>query len=134
MIAFAMEPKTNKPGNVFYFRPYPTTCLVLYIFLGAFLCSSIGTRSTQIIAWTAYVFSAVLLVLIDPLCCVESQALDENSNPVTLRRPLVGFKSHEVIIPLDPEGVSQNEYAGAHGETDERLSDGFRYGFALVRV
>lgn len=57
---------------------------------------------------------------------------DEEGRLVRVRRPLIGFKRFEVI--LDVDGINHGLYDAADGNTDVRLHDGCRYGYAWIRI
>ena len=129
------QPRQTTPANVYYSIPYYEHFLLLYTFVGSFTCAQLSgsmSSTTGAILWTAYVLSCVVFILTYPRLCVERARLDENGNHVTLRRPVIGFRMCEAT--LDLEGISKGWYDAPDGRTDSRLHDGYRYGYALIRL
>lgn len=125
----------QQPANVYYFRPYSFYWPGVFIFVGAFGCSGLtGTvdRGTSILLWTVYITGFLIILLIDPLCVFEQKQIDENGRSFTVRRPLVGFRSCEQVVPL--EVLERGLFRAREGEDQPRLRDGFRYGFAFLRI
>ncbi|PLB44240.1 hypothetical protein P170DRAFT_513456 [Aspergillus steynii IBT 23096] len=130
----ATQPR-RLPSNVYYFRPYSYYYVMVFIFLGAFTCSGLSDYASQgscILLWTAYITLTLLLITIDPLCVFEFKCRDEDGRDVILRRPVVGFKAYEVAIDL--EAIAKREYTVEGGGDDDRLHDGYRYGYAFLRI
>ncbi|KOS37015.1 hypothetical protein ACN38_g12216 [Penicillium nordicum] len=125
----------QQPANVYYFRPYSFYWPGAFIFVGAFACSALtGTvnTSTSVLLWTVYLLGLFTILLIDPLCIFEQKHIDENGCPFTVRRPLVGFRSCEQVIPL--EVLERGLYRVEDDEDQPRLRDGYRYGPAFFRI
>ncbi|OQD65573.1 hypothetical protein PENDEC_c091G00463 [Penicillium decumbens] len=125
----------QQPANIYYFRPYSFFWPGAFIFIGAFGCSGLtGTvdRGSSILLWTVYILGLLVIMLIDPLCVFEQKQVDENGCPFIVRRPLVGFRSCEQIIPL--EVLERGLYRTEDGEDQPRLRDGYRYGPAFWRI
>ena len=123
------------PANVYYFRPYSFYWPTVFIFAGAFGCSGLtGTVDTHIsiLLWTIYIICVLIILLIDPLCIFEQKQIDENGCPFTVRRPLVGFRSCEQVVPL--EVLERGLYRVEDDEYQPRLHDGYRYGPAFWRI
>ncbi|KAL4893819.1 hypothetical protein BDV59DRAFT_24335 [Aspergillus ambiguus] len=123
------------PSNVYYSRPYSFFWPGVFIFVGAFSCAGLTdtvSRSASIFLWTAYILAVLVIMAIDPLCVFEKQEIDENGRSVPVRRPLVGFRSCEQVIPL--EVLERRLYRTEDGEDQPRLQDGYRYGLAYVRI
>ncbi|KAE8324911.1 hypothetical protein BDV39DRAFT_207429 [Aspergillus sergii] len=129
------KPFLHPPSNVYYTRPYSFFWPGVFIFVGAFACAGLTdtvSRGTSILLWTVYLLGILILIAIDPLCVWECQAVDENGRSVSVRRPLVGFRSCEQVVPL--EVLEQRLYRTEDGEDQPRLRDGYRYGPAFVRI
>lgn len=123
-------PKTfngeGRPANVYYFRRISIYWVGLAIFVGAFLCSGLGSapdasQTTVIMAWSAYAMMLAVMLIIDPLAIIGVRRIDESGGNIWLYRPLVGWKSTELILGLD-ELLSPG-YDQDHGVGDERLGD-----------
>ena len=128
-------PPTQQPANVYYRRPYSFYWPGVFIFVGAFGCSGLTDTvdvGTSILLWTVYIIGFLIIVLIDPLCVAEQRQIDENGCPFTIRRPLVGFRSCEQIMPL--ENIERGLYHIEGADDDARLHDGYRYGYAFFRI
>ena len=125
-----------QPGaNVYYARPYSMYWPLVFIFVGAFGCSGLTEtvdRATSILLWTLYLTLCLVICVIDPLSVCEQKLVDENGCPFTVRRPLVGFRSCEQVVPL--EVLERGLFRAREGEDQPRLRDGFRYGFAFLRI
>ncbi|OQE91547.1 hypothetical protein PENNAL_c0009G01403 [Penicillium nalgiovense] len=125
----------QQPANVYYFRPYSFYWPAVFIFVGAFGCSGLtGTVDSHIsiLLWTIYIICFLIILLIDPLCIFEQKQVDENGCPFTVRRPLVGFRSCEQVVPL--EVLESGLYDVEDDEYQPRLHDGYRYGPAFWRI
>ena len=128
-------PTTQQPANVYYRRPYSFYWPGVFIFVGAFGCSGLTDTvdvGTSILLWAVYIIGCLVIVLIDPLCVVEQTQIDENGCPFTIRRPVVGFRSCEQIMPL--ENIERGLYHVEGADDDPRLHDGYRYGYAFLRI
>jgi len=59
------------------------------------LSDSNTSLAAKVTAWSICLLVLVVLSTIDPECTTEIQVLDETGCEVTLRRPIVGWKSTE---------------------------------------
>ncbi|KAL4917323.1 hypothetical protein BDW62DRAFT_184219 [Aspergillus aurantiobrunneus] len=72
------------------------------------------------------------MIATHPSICTDRTGSDETGMPVRVRRPLIGFKRWEVA--LDVDGIDNGLYDAPDGNTDPRLHDGCRYGYAWIRI
>lgn len=117
---------TQRPANLYYFRPYPAIYACLYIVMGAVLCSGLSSDSDLqgkwlAVIWSIYITSLLLLMVIDPLFCTEKKRIDEIGRTVKLRRPVVGWKSTEHVLALD--SLADGLYTGNTNMQDARFGD-----------
>jgi hypothetical protein len=116
---------TKPPGNVYYFRRFPCAWDVLIGAGGIFSCLCLSdsdiSLAAKITAWSACLLVLVIFGTIDPECTTEKQVLDETGCEVTLRRPIVGWKSTERCLFLDE--LASGNFDRDHGFEDERFRD-----------
>ena len=128
------EERRLPPGNIYYVMPYHEPFMLLYAFVGSLTCSFLSdslSTSTSAILWVTYVVSCAVMIVFHPEVCCERKKIDEEGKEVTLRCPVIGFKACEV--PADLEGIKNGLYDEGD-RTDLRLHDGYRYGYARIRI
>lgn len=123
------------PGNIYYTIPYFEPFFFSYVFIASFTLAWIADylpTEGKICLWAGFAATCALLIAIHPSICTERMRSDEAGRPVRVRRPLIGFKRWEVA--LDVDGIDRGLYDAADGNTDVRLHDRCRYGYAWIRV
>lgn len=129
------DERPRKPYNVYYTIPYYKLFFYSYTFIGSFTFAWI-TDYLPIVGkaclWIGFAITCGLLIAIHPSICTERIRIDETGNPVRVRRPLIGFKRYEVA--LDVDGINNGLYDATDGNTDLRVHDGCRYGYARMRI
>lgn len=113
-----------------YSRPRPTsqclllpTCLILLV-RPKFLCSGLGSVSDAsqamvITAWSVYAFLLVAINIIKPTAILCVRHVDESGKTIWLRRPVVGWKSTEMVVAMDE--LASGTYDRDHGIEDRHL-------------
>ncbi|OJJ88684.1 uncharacterized protein ASPGLDRAFT_42257 [Aspergillus glaucus CBS 516.65] len=125
----------RKPYNIYYTIPYYKPFFYSYIFIGSFTFAWITDYLPtvgKICLWIGFATTCGLLIATHPSIYTDQMRSDETGKSVRVRRPLIGFKSCEVA--LDVEGINHGLYDAADGNTDLRLHDGCRYGYARIRL
>jgi hypothetical protein len=116
---------TKPPGNVYYFRRFPYAWGVLIITVALLCCLYLSDSDISLVAkltaWTICLLLPAIFTLIDPECTTEKQVLDETGCEVTLRRPILGWKSTERYVFLDE--LASGTFDREHGFEDERFRD-----------
>jgi hypothetical protein len=116
---------TKPPGNVYYFRRFPYAWGVLIITVVLLCCLYLSDSDTplaaKLTAWTICLPLPALFIIIDPEFATEKQVLNETGCEVTVRRPLIGWKSTEVYVFLDE--LASGNFDREHGIEDERVRD-----------
>lgn len=129
------DERPRKPYNVYYTIPYYKLFFYSYTFIGSFTFAWI-TDYLPIVGkaclWIGFAITCGLLIAIHPSICTERIRIDETGKPVRVRRPLIGFKRYEVA--LDVDGINNGLYDATDGNTDLRVHDGCRYGYARMRI
>lgn len=82
--------------------------------------------------WTGWVITYALLIATPLSIYTDRERLDEVGKLVRVRRPLIGFKRCKVA--LDVDGINNGLNYAVNGNTDLRLHDGCRYGYASIRT
>ena len=129
------DERPRKPYNIYYSIPCYKPFFYSYIFVGSFTFAWITDylpKVGQMCLWAGFAITCGLLIAIHPSIYTERIRSDEMGKSVRVRRPLIGFKRCE--IPLDVEGIDKGLYDAADGNTDSRLHDGCRYGYARIRI
>jgi len=116
---------TKPPGNVYYFRKISYSWGVLIGGVSVFACLCVSesdvSLAAKITAWSICLLVLVVFSIIDPGNTNEKQVLDETGREVTLRRPIVGWKSTERYVFLDE--LATGTFDRDHGFEDERFRD-----------
>ncbi|KAI1259878.1 hypothetical protein F5Y18DRAFT_408043 [Xylariaceae sp. FL1019] len=108
-----------------YLRPWPH-CLpfaielplvIAWIILAA--TQGIGSLATTTVAFAVILILAIF-TLLDPETTTYTHKILDDGTPVTVRRPLVGFKKYESLV-------------GLTGGYEVRV-DGYRYERAYIRI
>lgn len=125
----------HNPINVYYSCPYNFYWAGVFIFVGAFACSGLTEtvdRATSILLWTVYITGFLIILVTLPLSTFDQKQYDQNGNPFTVRRPLVGLRSCETVVPL--QALEGRLCHTEGGEDPPCLHDGRRYGPAFLRI
>ena len=123
------------PCNTYYTIPYFELFFFSYVLVVSFALACIADYLPtvgKICLWTGFATTCALLIVIHPPICTEQMWSDEAGRPVQVRRPLIGFK--RFAVTLDVDGINHGLYELANGNTDVRLHDGCRYGYAWIPV
>jgi hypothetical protein len=114
---------TKPPGNVYYFRPFPYAWGVLISTVVLLCCISLSdlniSLAAKLTAWTICLLLPAIFTIIDQKCTTEKRVLDETGYEVTVRRPVVGWKSTERYMFLDE--LASGNFDREH--EDERFRD-----------
>jgi len=86
-----------------------------------FLSDSDISLAAKLTAWKICLLVPTISTTIDPECTIEKQVLDETGCEVTVRRPIVGWKSTERHVFLDE--LASGNFDREHGFEDERFRD-----------
>lgn len=127
--------RPRQPYNIYYTIPYYKRFFYSYTFIGSFTFAWISDYLPIVgkaCLWIGFATTCGLLIAIHPSICTERIRIDETGKPVRVRRPLIGFKRYEVA--LDVDGINNGLYDATDGNTDLRLHDGCRYGYARMRI
>jgi hypothetical protein len=113
------------PGNVYYFRRFPYAWGVLIstvvLLCCIYLSDSDITLAARITAWSICLILPAIFTIIIPECTTEKKVIDETGCEVTVRRPIVGWKSTERYVFLDE--LASGDFDREQGFEDERFRD-----------
>lgn len=72
-------------------------------------------------AWSVYAALLVAIAVTEPTAAICVRRLDESGKTIWLRRPVVGWKSTEMIVGMDE--LASGTYDWDHGIEDVRFRD-----------
>lgn len=92
-------------AQTYYRRPYSlrwyltveATLIILYII---FFFSMAASHTTPVLLLTAFSVIGIIGTLLDPNTCYTTKTMLDDGTVVPVKRPFVGFKSHEDRVGL----------------------------------